>query len=238
MASNVPIEDTSQQIHNFLNTIMNFANTSIILHDYLASKNMEIVLSTPIPSLISDTYLDPIDLILNGEPNVLINSAKERCRQYLITELSLIKRRYLITHNHNLKDSDIIQRIPSLVQKWIDIDLQKNTNLDHEEESPPNNESEIPKTTLHLTEINIPQISKNKNNKEQGLIQFVALCREIKTITSSVDMYNNYRRWCLQNSYGYYSSPTLTKYLRYSDKRALESVSDKGRSQGWYLQTP
>jgi len=232
-----------QQIAAFLNTILNFSNTSTILHDILASKSLEIVVSTPIQSLIHDNFLTPIESTLNGEPNALINAAKERCRQYVITELTLIKRRYLLTHNHNLKDPELIQRIPSLVQKWIAADRhadlrnnEGNSEIERIEES--NSDSDVPQRTIVLTELNIPLITKNKNNKEQGLIQFVALCREVKTITSSVDMYNNYRRWCLHNGYGYYSSPTLTKYLRYSDKRPLESVSEKGRSQGWYLQTP
>jgi len=245
MNVNTVAEETPQQIAAFLHTILNFSNTSTILHDILASKSLEIVVSTPIQSLIHDNFLTPIEETLNKEPSVVINAAKERCRQYLITELTLIKRRYLLTHNHNLKDSELIQRIPGLVQKWItadrNADIRKNetdSSSENLQESSPEPSSDGPKRNIVLTELNIPLITKNKNNKEQGLIQFVALCREVKTITSSVDMYNNYRRWCLQNGYGYYSSPTLTKYLRYSDKRPLESVSEKGRSQGWYLQTP
>jgi hypothetical protein len=77
--------------------------------------------------------------------------------------------------------------------------------------------------------------SKSKSNKEIGICTFISLCKESRSITSSVDMYTNYKKWCLSNSYGIYSSPTLTKYLRDSDKRAREVLSDKGRSQGWYL---
>jgi hypothetical protein len=228
------------QITNFLNTILNFSNTSMILHDVLASKGLEIVPSTPIPALITDNFLTQID----ATPTRDGISHRDRCKQYLITELTLIKRRYLMTHNHNLRDADIVTRIPGLVQKWA----HPETESSDSKISAPSVEIPTPAVSstsqppegsrnLDVSQVTIPAVSR-KSNKEQGLIQFVALCQPIRTITSSVDMFTSYRRWTHQNGYGYYSSPTLTKFLRCSDKRPYESVSEKGRSQGWYLQTP
>lgn len=228
------------QITNFLNTLMNFANTSMILHDVLASKGLEIVAATPISALIADSVLVGID----PTPSRDGTSIRDRCKQYLITELTLIKRRYLLTHNHNLRDSEIIQRIPALIQKWITTDSRPSAFSPIEssvsiviDDAAGATGATGPNRSIDLTQVPVPSVPK-KSNKEQGLIQFVALCQPIKTITSSVDLYNGYRRFCSQNGYGYYSSPTLTKYLRCSDKRPLESVSEKGRSQGWYLQMP
>ena len=226
------------QIVNFLNTLMNFTNTSMILHDVLAAKGLEIVPATPVPALINETHLTPID----ATPTRDGLSLRDRCKQYLITELTLIKRRYLLTHNHNLRDAELIQRIPGLVQKWVNNDPHNSPAEPTIEPAAPASSNGStgatgPARIIDVNQVVLPNVTR-KSNKEQGLIQFVALCQEIKTITSSVDLYNAYRRYAQQNGYGYYSSPTLTKYLRCSDKRPLESVSEKGRSQGWYLQTP
>jgi hypothetical protein len=84
----------------------------------------------------------------------------------------------------------------------------------------------------------VDQENYGKANKEQGLQLFTDRCQKSTNITSSVDMYNNYKRWCMSNGFGCYSAPTLTKHLRDSDKQQYESFSEKGRSQGWYLTTP
>ena len=175
-------------------------------------------MKTPISSLCEISGID--------------DTNKEAFRAYAIPRLTLFKQRYFDKNGHAIKDEELRKALPSIVEKFLrgdkgDEDIQ---NL------PDPTERTLPPLSIPNLPTNLP--TRHRNNKEQSILQFISLCRESKSITSSVDMYNNYRRWCTTSGFGYCSAPTLTKYLRESDRKQTESVSEKGRSQGWYLITP
>jgi len=215
-----------QQIVIFLNLLLNFTNTSSILHTVLESHNLEIVLISPLNILLKDKYFKDVP-----------EQERKKCHDYVLNTLTQFKQRYLNRNNYNPSILELKNKAIKLITKWNSKTKDEDSNLE-ESDIEDSSKFESSRKDIPLSELSLPTLGKNKTNKEQGLIQFISLCQEIKNITSSVDMYSNYRRWCLHHGYGYYSSPTLTKYLRASDKRLLESVSDKMRSQGWYLQTP
>jgi len=204
--------DVQHQIISFLNTLLNYPNTSLIVYDILSARGFDLVTA---PSLNA--------IIQNCVPK---EELRTDLQDYLLTGLEQFKRQYFLNH-HTSPSIDLLkENLFTLLEKW----KQGITTIDP---------VTLPVDSIvPLSDLNLSVLGKTKSNKEQGIFQFISLCREVKTITSSVDMYNMYRRWCISNGYGYYSAPTLTKYLRASDKRHLESVSEKGRSQGWYLILP
>ena len=212
--------DTRQQIILFLNNILNFPSTNALLHEVLSARGLEVTMKTPISSLCEI-------------PHGIDDTNKEAFRAYAIPRLTLIKQRYFDKNGHALKDEELKKVLPSLAENFLSGDKEKDIGEN------PTNPTELALPTLELPNIPLqPGATRHRNNKEQSILQFISLCRESKSITSSVDMYNNYRRWCTNNGFGYCSAPTLTKYLRESDRKQTESVSEKGRSQGWYLITP
>lgn len=141
-------------------------------------------------------------------------------RKFLIQKLQEFHWVQVLSHNHIPTEPEYRAKIPEILGTLGQLPGPNNT-IDPEV----------------IQTLGVLQVQLN-NTKEFGITQFVGHCVESKTITSSVDMHNNYRRWCTAHGYNYCSAPTLTKYLRESEKRNFESTSDKGRSQGWYLTTP
>lgn len=158
--------------------------------------------------------LTPTQELIAPAINSLPENQREACKNYLETAIKLIRQRHFVHNGLPLHDDQVRQGLPGLIERFLTGD-----------------------TSLTTAETTGDQ-AKGKNLKEQGILQFISLCAPSTVIMSSVDMYNNYRRWVDQNGYGYCSSPTLTKYLRDSIRKQAESVSEKGRSQGWYLITP
>ena len=214
--------DIRQQIVLFLNNVLNFPSTNALLNEVLESRGLEVTMKTPISSMCEIVGID--------ETN------KEAFRAYAIPRLTLHKQRYFDKNGHAIKDEELKKVLPSLAEKFLKGDKEEDVEM-------VTGAGRVLSTGYPQLQIpNLPpqpsQSTKHRNNKEQSILQFISLCRESKSITSSVDMYNNYRRWCTTNGFGYCSAPTLTKYLRESDRKLTESVSEKGRSQGWYLITP
>lgn len=205
-------EETRQQIIVFLNNLLSFPMTTALLHEVLSSKGLEITTRIPLPNLVSE-FEETIKAKVPEEN-------RDNCRHYLLNGLASIRKQHLDQHNHSISGDELRRTVSTLIEKFL------------------SGAPDIPITLDLIPELLPTDATKTKTNKEQGITQFISLCKESKAILSSVDMYNHYRRWCHHNGYGYCSAPTLTKYLRESDKKESESVSDKKRSQGWYLITP
>ena len=160
----------------------------------------------------------PIGL-LGENLNRVPDAQKENCRDFLISAVHTLRQRQFQQTGTPLHDEQVRAQLPGLVDKFLAGD-----------------------TSLLVATAPGPVVNallaRNKNIKEQGISQFIALCTDSNVIMSSVDLYNNYRRWSEQNGYSCSSSPTLSKYLRNSDKKHRECLSEKSRSQGWQLATP
>jgi hypothetical protein len=141
--------------------------------------------------------------------------------KYLNRAIKQFRNEYKSTHGYGPLEDEIKAHLPQMFQDF---------------------QNGIPINEIALPPIDLPPlpalVPRNRNNREQGINLFIGLCKESRNIISSVDMYSSYFRWCGENGYGTCSSPTLTKYFRDSDKRATESLNEKGRSQGWYLTPP
>lgn len=234
-------EEARQQIVTFLNNVLNFPSTNLIMHEVLSARGLEITYKTPLANLCD----------VDSNTTAGIDSKnKEAFRNFAIPRLGLLKQRYFDKHGHAMKDEELRKVLPTLISKFLSLDPSKSEGPKTENASDLAGENEdialIEKDLESLTELTVstapmrasdPMV-RHRNNKEQSILQFIMLCNESKSIISSVDMYNNYRKWCTQSGVGYCSAPTLTKYLRESDRKHTESVSEKGRSQGWYLTTP
>lgn len=214
-------EDTRQQIIMFLNNILNHPATTMLVHDVLAARGLEITTKTPLNAICDATALTGID-----------DGNREAFRNYAIPRLTILKQRYAEKNGHAMKDEELKKALPSLINKFLNVPTDS-TEEDKELESLVGNLS-ISAPSVRINNGTL----RHRNNKEQPILQFISLCTESKNIISSVDIYNSYCRWCLQNGAEQCSAPTLTKYLRDSERKHTESVSEKGRSQGWYLTPP
>lgn len=145
----------------------------------------------------------------------------EKLIRYLEKGIDVYRQTYKLTKGYAPLDKEIQIQIPTLIKDFHSgIPIQ-----------PPN----VSAAPLPI----VPNFGcRNKNNRDKGIKKFINLCVESKNIISSVDMYSSYLKWSYDHGFDVCSSPTLTKYFRDSDKHFTESLSEKGRSQGWYLITP
>ena len=201
-------DDTRYQFSTFINTVLNTPSLNLLMQEILEENRLQIV-----PFLLRET----VDPDLKDLDHKLLTYLEEGIQRY--------RHQYKLHNGYAPLERDIrleILRLKNCYANAEPLALPIVMPLEIQAPLPP-----FP-----------PVLPRNRNNREQGIHQFIGECRESKTIISSVDMFNSYNKWCNEHGFGTSSSPTLTKYLRDSDKKHTESVSEKGRSQGWYLSVP